>query len=120
MGKKILLLLPLCLLAAAAVWAASAGDTADPLSSLSYLNGLFSEKVDAAVDTRLDSSDALLRENGGAGTPTGTAPVWSETRLKQDDQVQASTGSGVLLLAGGWMLDTLKDYTYEIFQLIAS
>lgn len=100
MGKKILLLLPLCLLAATAVWAAAAGDTADPLASLSYLNGLFSEKVDAAVDTRLDSSDALLRENGGAGTPTGTAPVWSETRLKQDDQVQASTGSGVLLLAG--------------------
>ena len=27
---------------------------------------------------------------------------------------------GVLLLAGGWMLDPLKDYTYEIFQLIAS
>ena len=53
MGKKILLLLPLCLLAAAAVWAAAAGDTADPLASLSYLNGLFSEKVDAAVDTRL-------------------------------------------------------------------
>ena len=26
----------------------------------------------------------------------------------------------VLLLAGGWMLDTLKDYTYDIFQLIAS
>ena len=26
----------------------------------------------------------------------------------------------VLLLGGGWMLDTLKDYTYQIFQLIAS
>ena len=26
----------------------------------------------------------------------------------------------VLLLAGGWMLDTLKDYTYQIFELIAS
>ena len=26
----------------------------------------------------------------------------------------------VLLLAGGWMLDTLKDYTYQIFQLIGS
>ena len=26
----------------------------------------------------------------------------------------------VLLLAGGWMLDTLQDYTYGIFQLIAS
>lgn len=26
----------------------------------------------------------------------------------------------VLLLAGGWMLDTLRDYTYQIFDLIAS
>ena len=26
----------------------------------------------------------------------------------------------VLLLAGGWMLDTLKDYTYQVFQMIAS
>jgi len=26
----------------------------------------------------------------------------------------------VLLLAGGWVLDTLQDYTYGIFQLIAS
>ena len=26
----------------------------------------------------------------------------------------------VLLLAGGWMLDTLKDFTYQVFQLIAS
>ena len=26
----------------------------------------------------------------------------------------------VLRLGGGWMLDTLKDYTYQIFQLIAS
>lgn len=26
----------------------------------------------------------------------------------------------VLLLGGGWMLDTLKDFTYQIFQLIAS
>lgn len=27
---------------------------------------------------------------------------------------------GVLLLGGGWMLDTLRDYTYQIFQLLAS
>lgn len=27
---------------------------------------------------------------------------------------------GVLLLAGGWMMDTLQDYTREIFSLIAS
>lgn len=27
---------------------------------------------------------------------------------------------GVLLLAGGWMMDTLMDYTRQIFALIAS
>ena len=27
---------------------------------------------------------------------------------------------GVLLLAGGWMMDTLQDYTRQIFTLIAS
>ena len=27
---------------------------------------------------------------------------------------------GVLLLGGGWMLDTLRNYTYEIFSLIRS
>ena len=26
----------------------------------------------------------------------------------------------VLLLGGGWMLDMLKDYTYQVFRLIAS
>lgn len=26
----------------------------------------------------------------------------------------------VLLLGGGWMLDTLKDYAYQIFELIGS
>ena len=26
----------------------------------------------------------------------------------------------VLLLGGGWMMDTLQDYTYQIFTLIAS
>ena len=26
----------------------------------------------------------------------------------------------VLLVAGGWMMDTLQDYTREIFSLIAS
>ena len=114
MRTKMLLLLPLCLLALLAVWAAAAGDAGDPLASLSYLNGAFTEKVDAAVKARLDSL-----ETGETGAPpAGTAAVWSETRMKQDDQLRAGTGSGVLLLAGGWMLDTLQEYTREIFALM--
>jgi len=96
MRKKILILLPLCLLAAAAVWAAAAGDAADPLASLSYLRGAFTSKVDAAVDERLKGSGV----SAGSAAPAGTATAWTEARLKQDDLLQAVTGDGVLLLAG--------------------
>lgn len=98
MRKKILILLPLCLLAAA-VWAAAAGDAGDPLASLSYLNGVFTEKVDAAVDDRLENTTAVPVDGGI------TALSWTESRLKQDDVLQAGTGSGVLLLAGGGRVD---------------
>ena len=99
MRKKILILFPLCLLAAAAVWAAAAGDAADPLASLSYLNGTFTSKVDAAVSARLDSAGGLHPAENGGNTAAGTA-AWTERRVKQDDVLQAVTGDGVLLLAG--------------------
>lgn len=102
MQKKILCLLPLCVLAAAVVWAAAAGDAADPLASLSYLTGVFTGKVDAAVDARLDGSAPPRQEDGGAA---GAPAVWAEVRLKQDDALQASTGDGVLLLAGSARVD---------------
>ena len=63
MLKKFALLLPLCLLLAAAVCFA-AGDAADPLVSLSYLTGAFTEKVDALVDQRLSGM-----EQGGRPSP---------------------------------------------------
>ena len=104
MRKKILFLLPLCIAAAAAVWVAAAGDAADPLASLSYLNGVFADKVDAAVNARLDSSGAFFPEGGGT-VSAGGAAAWTESRLKQDDLLQASTGDGVLLLAGSGQMN---------------
>ena len=74
MRKKILILFPLCLLAAAAVWAAAAGDAADPLASLSYLNGAFTSKVDAAVNARLDSAGASTLRKTGEIRPLGPPP----------------------------------------------
>ena len=100
MRKKLLVLVPLCLLAAA-VWAAAAGDAGDPLASLSYLNGAFTNKVDAAVDARLENSGALSGGDGGiSSAPIGAAAAWTERRVKQEDVLQAVTGDGVLLLAG--------------------
>ena len=70
--KGFLFVLPLTL--ALAAWALAAGDAADPLASLSYLNGIFTSAVDAAVNARLDASDALLLENGGNGLEVPAVP----------------------------------------------
>lgn len=102
MRKKIFLLLPLSLLAVAVIWAAAAGDAADPLASLSYLNGIFTSKVDAAVNVRLDNSDVPLQEN--SQNEAAAPAAWTEVRLKQDDVLQASTGDSVLLLAGSGLV----------------
>lgn len=100
MKKKILLLLPLCLLLLAVVWGLAAGDAGDPLASLSYLEGTFTDAVDSRVDQKLDDSDAVLLSGGGALVLTGDASTWAEVRLKQADALLGSTGVSVLLLAG--------------------
>lgn len=98
MLKKTLLLLPLCLLLAAAVWSLAAGDAGDPLASLSYLEGTFTDAVDARVEKKLDDAAHVLQEGGGLSS---AAPVWTENRLKRGDALLGSTGTNVLLLAGG-------------------
>ena len=104
MMKKIAVLVPLSILMAAAVWAFAAGDAGDPLVSLAYLNGTFTNMVETEVDQRLDAADAELLE-GGTGLSSesagGLAATWKETRLKQFDVLQGTTGTNVLVLAGG-------------------
>lgn len=98
MRKKLLILLPVCVLLLAAVWALAAGDAADPLATLSYLTGTFTDAVDQRVDQRLNNAD--LPNSGG--TPSAVAAsAWTETRLKSADDAVCTTGSSVLLLAGG-------------------
>lgn len=98
--KKRVLLCTLCAVLAAAVWTFAAGDAGDPVASLSYLEGTFSDTVDQRVDQALDRSDAALRERLESGQLTDTAAVWQEVRLKEGDTLQGITGTEVLLLAG--------------------
>lgn len=102
MKKKIVCLLPLCVLLAAVAWAAAAGDAGDPLVSLAYLNGTFSNLLDARVDERLDASDQSLLESAESGDAIAadSAATWMETRLKQGDVLSGATGTNVMLLAG--------------------
>lgn len=102
MRKKSLFLFPLCILLLGFVWAFAAGDTADPLATLSYLRGVFTNTVDAKVDQRLDAAGlgTNFEENIPSPPVDSGVSAWTEARLKQDDLLQGSTGDSVLLLAG--------------------
>lgn len=101
MKKRFPLLLLFAVVAAASVWAVAAGGIDDPLASLSYLQGTFTQSVDAKVEQRLDTSDeALLDQINATGSPVSGTSTWTETRCKKDDVLSGSTGANVLLLAG--------------------
>lgn len=104
MKKKRFLLPVLCLLIPLALMVsalAAGGDLSDPLASLSYLTGIFTDTVNKRVDEKLNASDqALLSGNLEAVSGSSTA-TWTETRLKEGDVLTSSTGTSVLVLAGG-------------------
>lgn len=103
MKKKRFLLPVLCLLLPLALMIsalAAGGDLSDPLASLSYLTGIFTETVDKQVEARLDASDQDLLASGPEIAADSAAATWTETRLKEGDVLTASTGTSVLVLAG--------------------
>ena len=98
--KKLVLFLSVCALLASAVWVGAAGDAGDPLASLSYLNGEFSQRAEKKIDQALEQSDKELAERLKNGEVGEAAATWQETRLKEGDALHGVTGTGVLLLAG--------------------
>lgn len=92
-------LITVCLLlTVSVVTALAAGGASDPLASLSYLTGVFTDSVDRQVEEKLDEAE---RANGGTSSAGASAATWAETRMKEGDSLSGSTGTGVLLLAGG-------------------
>ena len=95
--KKLVLFLSVCALLASAVWVGAAGDAGDPLASLSYLNGEFSQRAEKKIDQALEQSDKALAErlkNGEVGEATATC---QETRLKEGDTLHGVTGTGAVV-----------------------
>lgn len=100
MIKKLALLIPTCMLLAMVTFAAGGG-ASDPLVSLSYLLNAFTEEVEEEVEIRLDDSDeALIEQSESGAIVADMVPSWTETRLKQGDFLQGTTGTNALLLAG--------------------
>ena len=98
--KKSAIVLALGLLLTAAVGAGAAGGADNLLVSLSYLQDTFTRQVEQETDRKLDDSDRLALEGQGDREPIQAAAVWQETRLKQNDILQASTGTELMVLAG--------------------
>lgn len=104
MKKKRFLLPVLCLLIPLALMVsalAAGGDLSDPLASLSYLTGIFTDTVDKRVDEKLNASDQALLSGNLEAVSGSSAVTWTETRLKEGDILTGSTGTSVLVLAGG-------------------
>ena len=97
--KKLVLFLSVCALLASAVWVGAAGDAGDPLASLSYLNGEFSQRAEKKIDQALEQSDKELAERLKNGEVGEAAATWQETRLKEGDTLHGVTGTGVVLSA---------------------
>ena len=111
-AASLLLALVLCLTAAVA----AGGDAADPLLSLSYLEGIFTQSVDNGVNSKLESADTALRGelNGKldameaaaqAAAGQNYAPLFTEADLKEGDILTGPTGLTVIPLAGNVRMD---------------
>ena len=76
--KKTALCLLLCAVLGGA--ALAAGGAEDPLVSLSYLAGTFSNTVDREIEQRLDASDAAISSgsSGSGSTAANVAVSWTE------------------------------------------
>lgn len=111
-AASIVLALVLCLGAALA----AGGDAGDPLVSLSYLEGLFREEADSAVDLALDSADEAMREDtrelldkmteaalAAAGENFASAP--QQITLNERDTLSGSGGLSVTAHAGEIMVN---------------
>lgn len=106
LAPLLFLLLSACVLVMTAL--AAGGDAADPLISLSYLNGTYQSKIDTAVGTKLDASDKALAQNAAkqiqamaSGLSGSTAASLQEQRLKSGDALYGSTGLTCMVMAGG-------------------
>ena len=85
MKKKLLLLIPACMLLGSLVWTFAAADEDDPLASLSYLTGEFMEELEEKIEKALDKSDkSLLKEwkDGDNVIEVDIASTWTERRMK--------------------------------------
>ena len=91
-----------------AAYATSAGSSTDPLVTLSYLNGTYTEQVKAMVDQTVNERKAemeqslrnVLAGNGGTTAPTAGNGVFTVVTLTQGQSLVGDVGCEVMLRIG--------------------
>ena len=106
-AAALFLMIVLCLTAALA----SGEDAGDPLVSLSYLEGSFSQTLEDTINTRLNDADNAVREairqrlDGLSSGADASVPIGGNTTLKEGDVLSASAGLSFTPLSGDVRLD---------------
>lgn len=109
--RNIVLSVLLAVLALTGAAVAAGGDSDDPLISLDYLEGIFSDQIDSAIDERLEQSDeaaysqaeSIWRATLAAAKATSgaqRADTFTQERFKQGDILTGPTGLQLIVLAG--------------------
>ena len=112
----------------ASVALAVGGSAEDPLISKSYIDGEYTTQTLAKAEQRITQSHDALYQEAAAGLKTvydtyaarvggGTGTyhsAFTDLRVKEGDQIQVSTGSGFLLLAGSADLSCTGNKTIDL------
>ena len=112
----------------ASVALAVGGSAEDPLISKSYIDGEYTTQTLAKAEERITQSHDALYQEAAAGLKTvydtyaarvggGTGTyhsAFTDLRVKEGDQIQVSTGSGFLLLAGSADLSCTGNKTIDL------
>lgn len=77
------------------------GTQADPLVSLSYLNGAYTTSAESSINSRIDEALDAIESNAMTQLASAGSQSFISQRVKRDDTLTTSLGTSFILLAGG-------------------
>lgn len=118
------ILIALLLVGGLMVYAGATGGSGnDPIISLSYLEGLFSDSIDEQITEKEKAAEQSMKNEAerqlsllSSRSPSdmNCATTWEETRLKEGDTLIGTTGTNALLLAGSGQITDISGTVVDV------
>lgn len=93
--KSVLIFTALCIVFSTVVAFATAGDSNDPLITLSYITDVLLPDIDNRINTKIEST-----AGGATSQPTGEAASFALVNVKAGSQIIGSEGTEFVLRSG--------------------